>query len=139
MSTTTLVFVRHGETSWNVEGRIQGHIDIALNPLGAAQAEAVGKRLARERFNSVYSSDLVRAYHTARPAVPDPDRTIIKDPRLRERHLGVLQGLTGEEAMAKKLGCRHACRERLRRNPLRGARTRPGFRHRPARDRRRAI
>ena len=99
MSTTTLVLVRHGETSWNVEGRIQGHTDIALNNLGEAQAEAVGKRLARERFDAVYSSDLMRAYCTARPAVPDPDRTIIKDRRLRERHLGVLQGLTGEEAM----------------------------------------
>jgi 2,3-bisphosphoglycerate-dependent phosphoglycerate mutase len=100
MSVTTLVLVRHGETSWNVEGRIQGHTDIALNPLGAAQAEAVGKRLARERFDAVYSSDLVRAYHTAHATVPDPERTIIKDRRLRERHLGVLQGLTGEEAMA---------------------------------------
>lgn len=99
MSTTTLVFVRHGETSWNVEGRIQGHIDIALNPLGTAQAEAVGKRLARERFDAVYSSDLVRAFHTARAAVSDPDRPIIEDQRLRERHLGVLQGLTGDEAM----------------------------------------
>ncbi len=54
----------------------------------------------RERFDAVYSSDLVRAFHTARPAVPDPDRIIIKDQRLRERHLGVLQGLTGEEAAA---------------------------------------
>ena len=100
MSATILVLVRHGETSWNVEGRIQGHTDIALNGLGIAQAEALGKRLARERFDAVYSSDLIRALHTARPAVPDPDRTIIKDRRLRERHLGVLQGLTGEEATA---------------------------------------
>lgn len=102
MSATTLVLVRHGETSWNVEGRIQGHSDIALNSLGVAQAEAVGKHLARERFDAVYSSDLIRAFHTARPAVPDPDRTIIKDQRLRERHLGVLQGLTGEEAMSDR-------------------------------------
>jgi probable phosphoglycerate mutase len=100
MSATTLVLVRHGETSWNVEGRIQGHADIALNGLGVAQAEALGIRLARERFDAVYSSDLIRAFHTARPAVRDPDRTIIKDRRLRERHLGVLQGLSGEQAMA---------------------------------------
>jgi 2,3-bisphosphoglycerate-dependent phosphoglycerate mutase len=102
MSVTTLVLVRHGETWWNVEGRIQGHTDIALNPQGVAQAEAVGKRLAGERFDAVYSSDLVRAYRTAHATVPDPDRTIIKDRRLRERHLGVLQGLTGEEAMANQ-------------------------------------
>lgn len=100
MSATTLILVRHGETSWNVERRIQGHTDIALNGLGVAQAEAVGKRLVREQFDAVYSSDLIRAFHTARRAVPDPDRTIIEDQRLRERHLGVLQGLTGEEAMA---------------------------------------
>jgi len=99
MSATTLVLVRHGETSWNAEGRIQGHTDIALNQLGVAQAEAVGKRLAREQFDAVYSSDLIRAYHTAQATVPDPDRTIVKDRRLRERHLGVLQGLTGEQAM----------------------------------------
>jgi len=102
MSATTLVLVRHGETSWNVEGRIQGHTDITLNDLGEAQAVAVGKRLARERFDAVYSSDLIRAYRTAHPAVPDPDSTIIKDRRLRERHLGVLQGLTGEQAMAEQ-------------------------------------
>ena len=100
MSVTTLVLVRHGETAWNVEGRIQGHIDIALNGLGEAQAQAVGKRLIRENFDAVYSSDLVRAYRTAWPAVPEPDRGIVKDQRLRERHLGVLQGLTGEEAKA---------------------------------------
>jgi probable phosphoglycerate mutase len=58
--------------------------------------------VAREGFDAIYSSDLVRAFHTARPAVPDPDRTIIKDRRLRERHLGVLQGLTGAEAMARQ-------------------------------------
>jgi probable phosphoglycerate mutase len=112
MSTTTLVFLRHGETAWNAEGRIQGHIDIALNPLGIAQAEAVGKRLARERFDAIYSSDLARAFHTARPAVPDPDRTIIKDRRLRERHLGVLQGLTGEQAMADQLAAWKAFKSR---------------------------
>ncbi|HKB81677.1 MAG TPA: histidine phosphatase family protein [Burkholderiales bacterium] len=100
MTVTTFVFVRHGETAWNVEGRIQGHLDIPLNHLGVAQAEALGKRLVREQFDAVYSSDLVRAFHTARPTVSDPDRAIVKDQRLRERHLGALQGLTGEEAMA---------------------------------------
>jgi len=100
MIATTLVLVRHGETSWNAQGRIQGHTDVALNALGEAQAKAVGMRLSRERFDAVYASDLVRAYRTAQPCVPDPDRTIVKDRRLRERHLGVLQGLTGAEAIA---------------------------------------
>jgi probable phosphoglycerate mutase len=100
MTVTTLLLVRHGETPWNVESRIQGHLDIALNPLGVAQAEAVGKRLASEPFDAIYSSDLIRALQTARLAVSDPGRNIIRDQRLRERHLGVLQGLTAEEAMA---------------------------------------
>ena len=100
MSFTTLMLVRHGETAWNAQGRIQGHMDIALNELGEAQAEALGKRLAREHFDAVYASDLQRAYRTACPAVREPGRSIMKDRRLRERHLGVLQGLTGSEASA---------------------------------------
>lgn len=102
MSNTTLVLVRHGETAWNVEGRIQGHLDIPLNETGLAQADAVGKRLSGERFDAIYSSDLIRAYRTASPAVTDPARDIRREPRLRERHLGVLQGLTGEEAAARQ-------------------------------------
>lgn len=99
--TTTLVLVRHGETPWNVEGRIQGHTDIALNPLGLAQAAAVGGRLATERFDAIYSSDLQRAYSTALPVAGDPAR-IVREPRLRERHLGVLQGLDGREALERQ-------------------------------------
>ena len=100
MNVTSLMLVRHGETAWNVEGRIQGHLDIALNELGEAQAAALGKRLSGEKFDWVYASDLLRAYSTARSALGDPQRTIVKDKRLRERHLGVLQGLTGHEAKA---------------------------------------
>src|SRR4051812_30599582 len=100
MSNTRLVMVRHGETAWNAQGRIQGHIDVALNELGEAQAEAVGKRLACEQFDAVYASDLQRAYRPACPAVREGRRAIVKDRRLRERHLGVLQGLTGGEASA---------------------------------------
>lgn len=102
MSDTTLVLVRHGETAWNVEGRIQGHLDIPLNETGLAQADATGKRLSAERFDAIYSSDLIRAYRTASPAVADPAKEIVREPRLRERHLGVLQGLTGEEAVARQ-------------------------------------
>lgn len=100
--TTTLYFVRHGETAWNVEGRIQGHLDIPLNDAGLAQADAVGRRLAGEGFDAIYSSDLIRAYRTASPVAADPGRDIVRDRRLRERHLGVLQGLTGAEALARQ-------------------------------------
>ncbi len=98
---TTIVLVRHGETDWNVEGRIQGHLDIALNALGLAQAAAVGKRLVAESFDAIYSSDLQRAFATALPASIDSAR-IVREPRLRERHLGVLQGLNGEQALAQQ-------------------------------------
>ncbi len=98
MKTTTLFLVRHGETQWNVESRIQGHLDTPLNRIGESQAQALGARLLRERFDAAYSSDLSRAWHTARMSVLDPERNIIRDGRLRERHLGVLQGLTHAEA-----------------------------------------
>lgn len=101
MPTTRLTLVRHGETDWNVEGRIQGHTDIPLNILGLAQAAATGERLRRERFDAIYSSDLARAYSTALPAVTDPSR-IVREPRLRERHLGVLQGLDGQEGSVRE-------------------------------------
>jgi 2,3-bisphosphoglycerate-dependent phosphoglycerate mutase len=102
MTATTLVLVRHGETAWNVEGRIQGHLDIPLNETGLAQAAAIGMRLGAEKFDAIYSSDLIRAYRTASPVVVNPEGAIVRDHRLRERHLGVLQGLTGEEAAARQ-------------------------------------
>ncbi|HVY05704.1 MAG TPA: histidine phosphatase family protein [Burkholderiales bacterium] len=102
MSLTTLFLVRHGETDWNVEGRIQGHLDVPLNALGLSQAKALGHRLRTMTFDAVYSSDLIRALATAQPGFDDPDSRIARNPRLRERHLGVLQGLTGDEAMARQ-------------------------------------
>jgi probable phosphoglycerate mutase len=102
MTTTTLVLVRHGETAWNVEGRIQGHLDIPLNEIGLAQAAAVGRGLRAGSFDAIYSSDLIRAYRTASPVVANPANDIIREPRLRERHLGVLQGLTGDEALVSQ-------------------------------------
>ena len=92
MSATTLVLVRHGETAWNAEGRIQGHLDIPLNEIGLAQAAAVGTHLRAENFDAIYSSDLLRAYRTASPVVANPETDIVRDERLRERHLGVLHG-----------------------------------------------
>ena len=59
--TTTLVLVRHGETAWNVEGRIQGHLDIPLNDTGLAQARAVGRHLRNSAFDAVYRP----SYYTA--------------------------------------------------------------------------
>lgn len=101
-SVTELVLVRHGETEWNAQGRIQGQLDIPLNATGLAQAAAVGARLREQHFDAIYASDLERAMQTARPVVRDDERAIRREPRLRERHFGALQGLTGEEAQQQQ-------------------------------------
>lgn len=97
MSPTEFTLVRHGETAWNAEGRMQGHLDVPLNEQGRRQAAALGTRLARERFDAVYSSDLSRALQTA-ASLHDSGVAVIREPRLRERHYGTLQGLTAAEA-----------------------------------------
>jgi len=96
-STTEFIVVRHGETAWNAEGRIQGHLDSPLNEEGLAQALLVGDRLAREPFSHLYSSDLGRALQTVQPIADHSRRRVVTDVRLRERNLGVFQGLTGAE------------------------------------------
>jgi 2,3-bisphosphoglycerate-dependent phosphoglycerate mutase len=97
MSVTEFIVVRHGETAWNAEARIQGHLDSPLNEEGLAQALLVGDRLAREPFSQLYSSDLGRALQTAQPIADRTGRRVVPDVQLRERHLGIFQGLTGSE------------------------------------------
>lgn len=62
-----LCLVRHGETAWNAEGRVQGHIDISLSAKGLAQALAIANGLEDETFDALYSSDMQRAMQTASP------------------------------------------------------------------------
>ena len=95
--TTEFIVVRHGETAWNAQRRIQGHLDSPLNEEGLAQALLVGDRLAREPFAHLYSSDLGRALQTVQPIADHSGRPVLTDKRLRERDLGVFQGLTGAE------------------------------------------
>ena len=98
---TELILIRHGETDWNVQGRIQGHVDIPLNSTGLAQARAVGERFRDEHVDRVVSSDLGRAMQTAQPIARARGVNPFPEPALRERHLGVLQGLTGDEAQQR--------------------------------------
>lgn len=95
---TRFCLVRHGETDWNGEKRIQGHIDIDLNAAGEAQARAVGQALAGHAFDAVYSSDLLRAWRTAQIATTGRGLAVSPAPTLRERNFGVLQGITSHEA-----------------------------------------
>ncbi|KAL6337819.1 hypothetical protein AAG906_002284 [Vitis piasezkii] len=94
-----IIVVRHGETAWNADGRIQGHLDVELNEAGRQQAAAVADRLSKgPRISAVYSSDLKRAFETAQAIATSCGRfEVIKDPDLRERNLGDLQGLVYQE------------------------------------------
>jgi probable phosphoglycerate mutase len=95
--TTRFIVVRHGETQWNVERRIQGARDSALTASGLAQADAIGKRLARERFDVLISSDLGRARQTAERVAFHTGLPVHADSRLRERNFGAGEGMTYEE------------------------------------------
>lgn len=97
MTTTRLCLVRHGETAWNAERRIQGQLDLPLSTVGHAQARAVANALAGEDIAAVCSSDLARALHTAEAAAHVLGLPIRRHVRLRERHYGALQTLTYAE------------------------------------------
>ena len=94
---TRICFVRHGETDWNVERRIQGHTDILLNATGRAQALAMAYNAAHISFSALYSSDLQRAVETARALGQREGQEIHLLPQLRERHYGIFQGITVAE------------------------------------------
>ena len=97
MKETTVIVVRHAETAWNRERRMQGTTDTKLSDIGHAQAEALARRLATETFSVLYSSDLSRAHDTARKIARHGQRTLQLDQRLRERAFGVFEGLTADE------------------------------------------
>jgi probable phosphoglycerate mutase len=92
-----LFIVRHGETAWNREGRIQGHRDSPLTERGVAQARAAAARLAREGIDALYSSDLGRAQETAREVAARTALPIRLDAGLRERAFGLHEGKTWDE------------------------------------------
>jgi len=98
---TRILAIRHGETAWNVDTRIQGHLDIPLNDTGRRQAHRLAAALADEPLHAVYSSDLSRAHQTAAAlagAVGLPVRAV---PGLRERAFGHFEGRTFREIEAQ--------------------------------------
>jgi probable phosphoglycerate mutase len=104
---TELILIRHGETAWNRERRMQGQTDTQLSDTGRAQAQAVGRRLARHPFVALYSSDLTRAWDTAAAIARESGHEIRRERALRERTFGVFEGLTYDE-MAERYPDEHA-------------------------------
>jgi 2,3-bisphosphoglycerate-dependent phosphoglycerate mutase len=94
---TRILAIRHGETAWNVDTRIQGQLDIPLNDTGRWQAHRLALAMAEEGLDAIYSSDLLRAYETAQAVASGSGREIVTDTGLRERGFGEFEGLTFKE------------------------------------------
>jgi 2,3-bisphosphoglycerate-dependent phosphoglycerate mutase len=95
---THVVLIRHGQSQGNAEGRFGGHTDTPLAPLGRKQAEATARALANETLEAIYSSDLPRAIETASPLAQLTGVELQPAEAFRERSVGVMEGLTFEEA-----------------------------------------
>jgi 2,3-bisphosphoglycerate-dependent phosphoglycerate mutase len=108
---TRFIVVRHGETRWNVEARIQGQQDSPLTEEGIAQAEALAQRLAGEKFDRIIASDLGRALDTAKAIARACGREITLDDRFRERHFGAGEGLRYDEVDRRYPGAFNRVRE----------------------------
>ena len=94
MEATRLIVLRHGETAWNVDTRIQGQLDIGLNATGVRQAQQLGEALADETVAAIYASDLARARDTALAVAGPLGMEVVTEPRLRERAFGQFEGRT---------------------------------------------
>lgn len=92
-----LTLIRHAETLWNRERRMQGQTDTRLSDIGHRQAAALGERLASQSFVALYSSDLSRAWDTAHAIAQRTGHDVIAEPNLRERRFGIFEGLTHAE------------------------------------------
>ena len=94
---TRVLAIRHGETAWNVDGRIQGQLDVPLNDTGRWQVHRLALAVADEGITAIYSSDLLRAFETAQAVARGCGEPITTDPGLRERGFGVFEGLSYDE------------------------------------------
>ena len=94
---TRVFLLRHGQTAWNAEQRLQGQLDVALDAVGQRQVLQLAQALADEDMAAIYSSDLQRAHDTALALARVTGVAVIKDAALRERGFGRLEGLTYAE------------------------------------------
>jgi len=100
METTRVLLVRHGQSQGNAEGRFGGHTDTPLSKRGRKQAKLTAELLASEKLDAIYSSDLRRAVQTAEPLARATGLEVTRTFALRERSVGLMEGLTFEEAAA---------------------------------------
>ncbi len=98
MKETEIILIRHGETEWNSQKRMQGHSNSDLSLVGQAQIQALGQWMKNVPFDLIYSSDSLRAKQTAEAITQFSGHELQFDQRLREKNLGVFEGLTSEEA-----------------------------------------
>jgi broad specificity phosphatase PhoE len=123
-----LYLIRHGETDWNAEGRIQGHSDVELNERGLEQARRLAARMPEEGpFDAIYASPLRRAFRTAELIGQSLGLPVIGDARLLERSLGMLEGLTMNDIKEKFPEVHHAWHEGGTRPHIPGEETREAF------------
>ena len=101
MQATRIIAIRHGETAWNVDTRLQGHLDIALNAKGLWQAGQAARALAEEPVAAIYTSDLLRAWHTANAIAQTTGAPQVASQNLRERCFGHFEGKTYAEIEAQ--------------------------------------
>jgi probable phosphoglycerate mutase len=97
---TRIIAIRHGETTWNVDARIQGSLDIPLNATGQAQALRLATALAGEPIRAIYASDLSRAWETAQHLGRTQQLEVVPEKGLRERRFGEFEGKTFNEIQA---------------------------------------
>jgi len=100
MDTTRVLLIRHGQSQGNAERRFGGHSPTPLSEFGRRQAEATAHSLAAEGVDAIYASDLLRAVQTAEPLARATGLEIRRTEALRERSVGLMEGLTFEEAAA---------------------------------------
>ncbi len=113
MEATRILAIRHGETAWNVDTRIQGHLDIPLNDNGLQQARALAMALTgRDTLHAIYASDLSRAHVTAQTIADAAGLAVSTHPGLRERSFGDFQGRTFAEIEAELPEHAHHWRKR---------------------------
>lgn len=92
-----LLLTRHGQTDWNVAGKVQGQTDIELNETGVEQAKATGEKLKEKKIDLIIASPLKRAAKTAQLIAGDREIPILYDNRIKERCFGEFEGKTKEE------------------------------------------